>query len=119
MHVVATSFIPTYSDFFFQELEDNFKKRMAFFGRKLSRFELHKGDFLQHTPDILAANLIFVNNQQHWTETNIHLEKMFQSLTHGTKIISTSSFVAKFRNAKKTRQGKQSMGNVMLYVVVS
>ncbi|BES89605.1 Histone h3 methyltransferase [Nesidiocoris tenuis] len=77
-------------------LEREFRKTMAWYGKRFSEFQLHQGDFLKkyYRPIIQQSTVIFANNFAFGPEVDHQLKNIFADLPNGVRIISSKEFSA-------------------------
>ncbi|KNC83671.1 hypothetical protein SARC_04069 [Sphaeroforma arctica JP610] len=76
-------------------MEKAYVQKMKWFGKSYGPFELHQGDFLdpKWVPVIQKCTVVFCNNYTFQPDLNHALKEIFVDLKHGTRIISSASFM--------------------------
>eukprot|EP01134_Creolimax_fragrantissima_P000510 CFRG0510T1 len=76
-------------------MQEAYIQKMKWFGKSYGPFELHQGDFLDSKwVDIIQkCTVVFCNNYTFPAPLNQRLKEIFVDLEHGTRIISSASFM--------------------------
>lgn len=71
-----------------------FKKWMAWYGKKYSKYKLCQGDFLdkKFNETLVGSTIVFVNNFAFGPEVDHQLKRKFEDLEEGTRIVSNKAF---------------------------
>ncbi|VDD81218.1 unnamed protein product [Mesocestoides corti] len=90
-------------------LDKEFRRWMAFYGKKYQPYVLEQGDFLSDecTEKIVSSTVIFANNFAFGPEVDHQLKLRFANLKEGAKVIASKAFCSlNFRITDRKLDGK-------------
>uniref|UniRef100_A0A5K3EVZ5 Histone-lysine N-methyltransferase, H3 lysine-79 specific n=1 Tax=Mesocestoides corti TaxID=53468 RepID=A0A5K3EVZ5_MESCO len=94
-------------------LDKEFRRWMAFYGKKYQPYVLEQGDFLSDecTEKIVSSTVIFANNFAFGPEVDHQLKLRFANLKEGAKVIASKAFCS--LNFRITDRKLDDIGSIM------
>lgn len=77
-----------------ENMDQEFKRWMRWFGKRFNNYTLIKGDFLdlEHREKIVTASIVFVNNFAFGPNVDHQLKERFADLRDAARIVSSKSY---------------------------